>query len=411
MKTTTSLFTKNILKQQNILFKTQLYSFSANYFKKVKNPTKIYKYRRYDGSYEKEKEEFIKKFKDTRKELIDTFWKEHSVVEQEYLRDFYEGNLELKKENQIKDVDFIISQSWKCAKETAYRKEAHDRFYAKQAAWRYEDSLKKQDLQGLFNIMDKQAENWLTTKNFSQKIPYVIDELLPPTVISHNDYYKKLSDYALLVDLGKLEEAENFRRGDLNIEEKNSFLGPLYDNLKKMIKNVSKTNENKYIEAFSILEAKIKSAYNIENGKGKEIHSIFKKLFKRMVDIQRELNEKDSYKLNAIENTLSNLMNLIITWNKYVEILYITSDEMKKEGDKYNISNHEVATIQDYENDYDILDTNSEDYVNRKKFQFLNNISSIDSKFNNIFNTISVNYLLNYELNFTFTFTISLQKK
>lgn len=372
-KTTISLNSLN-LNNQFLLSKKSF----ANYFKKIKNPEKIYKYRRYDGSYEKEKEEFIHKYKETRKELVDTFWKEHSVIEKEYLDDFYESQLELKKENQIKDVDFIISQAWKCAKETNHRKEAHDRFYAKQKAWRLEDSIKKDDQQGLLNLMDRQAENWLTIKNFNQKIPYVIDELLPPTVISHNDYYSKLSAYAVLVDSGELEKAEELKRGDFNIEEKNSILEPLFINLKKMIKSISKTNENKYVEAYSIIERKLKNAYNTERGEGKDLLDNFKSLFKKMVEIQRQINENDSNKLIAIEHTLQNLINLIITWNKYVEILYMTADAMQKNIDELGISRREIEIIPKYDDDEDANTT--DEYITKKKLEFLNNISTFESK-------------------------------
>lgn len=211
----------------------------ANYFKK---PTdKIYKYKRYDMEFEREREEYQLKYKQTIDEMREQYWKDQNKIEKDYI-DFFnhrEKNKLWKEESR--DRIWIVNNSFKCLNKMKEMMDNQKKFISKQKIWKMEDDEKHAEQQALLNLLDKQSENWLTPHNFNSRISNVLDLILPPTIGSHKDYYNKINKYALMVEEGKLEEAEEFKRKDLNQDFKNNLLEPVYTNLKRMIKSLTTT--------------------------------------------------------------------------------------------------------------------------------------------------------------------------
>lgn len=352
------------------LNKFSSYNFVVNYYKKVRNPDKIYKYRRYDEEGDKDKEEFQRQLKESRKQITETYWKEQSKIEAGYFKDFKEIQEREKIANQITSFEFIVAQSWKCAKDMHLRKLAHDRFYAKQNVWRLEDAAKSEENQALLSLIDREAEHWLTPQNFYQNISSVIDEILPHTIISHRDYYNKVNKYALLMDKGMVESAENLKNNSENSEFKNKLLEPIFTNLKKMIRHLSKNPEHVYLEKYTSIKNKLENHYDITKGEGKIIHDKFKDIFTSLIEKQRILNDVPNNKINLIEKTLTSLINITITWNKYIEVLYMTDEEISKLNSGNGVDTREIDLLDDKEINEKLEENSKEQLVGDDQSKF-----------------------------------------
>lgn len=364
---------KNILNQSKKSF--------ANYLKKPKNPDRIYKYRRFDMEYEKEKAEYQQKYKETIKDLKKQYWIDQTKAENDYI-EFYRFQMgEKKYVDECKDRKWMVVESWKCLLQMRKMMENQQKFIAKQKIWHLEDKKDFEEKQSLLTLLDKQAENWLTPNNFHQKISGLLDTIVPPTIVSHKDYYKKLNRYANLLDEGKVEEAEEFKRKDLNQDFKNQLLVPIYQNLKKMIMSVSKTPEHEIFLQYYKIKQRIENNYDVSNGVGKEILTNIQSKFKEMVAKQRQINEKPDIKLQIIEKQLQAIISLLITWNRYIEIIYISDDDLHKE---FKFPETEEDDISNKPYHFTLLDE-EDDVKNDETFSskniFLHNIEDSQSKY------------------------------
>ena len=157
-------------------------------------------------------------------------------------------------------------------------------FLAKQKIWREEDTdtlMRKHDL---LYMLDRQTENWLTPNNIEEKINLQLNNIFPPVILSHVDYYNRINRYAMLVEQGLNEEAEQVRLNKKIIDFKNKQLAPLYHELKTIIKNFT------YSEEYSVYELYNETVNRLRNNfEGlKQIDTIiehFTLLFKQLITL------------------------------------------------------------------------------------------------------------------------------
>ena len=356
-----------------------------NYSKKPKEIDRVYKYRRYDNEQVKDFNEFQKNLKESRRKITEEYWEENSQIEKNYLKGLEIKQLKEKDDLRKRNLRWIIKQSWICYKDILKRKDLHQKYYAKEKVWNMAEKEMNIEKQALLNILDKQAENWLTPDTMDEKMHHILDEILPPTIISHKDYYNKLSKYALLIDSGKLEEAEKLKGSDEHMEAKNKLLFPIYQNIRKIIERLS-VDSNSYYSILKKYETYknilITKFGTIEKGEGLIEFIDLKKRVKMMLDIIDEQYSKPSKKLSLIEIQIQGILNLIISWNKYVEILYMTDEDIfkilnnspfqDKEFEKYEKNNEE--------NWFD--EKNTETYLTSHKKSYLDSINDSTSNFN-----------------------------
>lgn len=364
--------------KRNIIFNLTK---SITYAKKPKEIT-TYKYRRYDNIQQKERLEFFQKFKETRKEMLDQYWKDQAIIEEEFKTELqYKQKNEINKNRQVY-LSFVINQSFRCRKEMKWRKDLHLKFEAKKRVWQLEEDELNKEKQALLNILDQQSENWLTPTNFDKKINSVLDEILPTTLISHKDFYNKLNKYALLLDQGDIKAAEQLKYSEEHSEFKNSLLKPLYKNLIKMIKIFSRPKQ------FEIhnhhYTQKILNPEKIE-----EIKNSYNQQVKK-------LNNYDNTPIGKLENIefqLKFILNMLITWNKYVEILYLTDEEISKNLKKSLEQDKEIEKINldeeiFWNEEMDSTNTDLNSFVKKQKKNYLNSILD-SSKKDSFLNLIS----------------------
>jgi hypothetical protein len=207
--------------------------------------------------------------------------------------------------------------------------EEHQAFIAKQKSWREEDSTELAQKHDLLYMLDKQSEDWLTPMNIDEKLEKQINTILPPTILSHVDYYNRINKYATLIEQGYNEEAEKLKINKKIIDYKNKQLEPLYHELKTLIRHLTYTEENSVFDLYN--ETVNRLRYHFDNHKGIEpIIEHFTGLFKRLVSLIRLEYENPNSKLELIESQLKSLVMILVIWNRYTEVIYMPDEEVER---------------------------------------------------------------------------------
>ena len=112
----------------------------------------------------------------------------------------------------------------------------------------------------MLSLLDEQSKLWITFENMNERIDDNINFLLPPTILTHKDYYRRLQQQAILYDQGKYDEAENIRMGKEVIEYKNKILVNVFRDLKMLVRKVTYTEEHAIFEQFKDYSTRIKNS-------------------------------------------------------------------------------------------------------------------------------------------------------
>jgi len=184
----------------------------------------------------------------------------------------------------------------------------------------------------LLTMLDRQAKNWLTPHNIDEKIETELNNLLPPIIASHKDYYNRLIRFSFNIEQGKFEEAEENKINKKIVEYKNKNLLPLYQELKTIIKYLTINEENSVFQLFKETENRIKSRFDSERDpEMKEFLNRISFDFKKLITLIRLENEKAENKILIIENQIKSLIMILVVWNQYTDLIYKSEMELEEE--------------------------------------------------------------------------------
>lgn len=187
----------------------------------------------------------------------------------------------------------------------------------------------------LLTMLDHQSKEWLTPQNMEEKLEIELNNLLPPIIASHKDYYNRLIKFSYNIEQGKFEEAEDVKINKKIVEYKNKLLAPLYQELKTVIKYLTITEENSVFELYRETINRIKSRFEVD--KDTAIKTLMEKItydFKKLITLIRLENEKPENKLMIIESQLKSLAMILVIWNKYTDIIYKPDERVEEQIDE-----------------------------------------------------------------------------
>lgn len=205
-------------------------------------------------------------------------------------------------------------------------------FIAKQKLWRQQDMEILMQKNDLLTMLDRQSKDWLTPQNIEEKLETELNNLLPPIIASHKDYYNRLVKFSFNIEQGKFEDAEDLKINKKIVEYKNKLLSPLYQELKTIIKYLTINEENAAFDLYKETINRLKSKYNSESDP--ELKNLMQKIsydFKKLITLIRLENEKPENKLNLVENQLKSLVMILVVWNKYTDLIYKNEDDIEEE--------------------------------------------------------------------------------
>lgn len=116
----------------------------------------------------------------------------------------------------------------------------------------------------MLSLLDEQSKHWITIDNLNQKVEENINLLMPSSILSHKDYYRRIQKQAILYDQGQYDEAEDVRMNKETIDFKNKILINIYRDLKNLIRKVSFTEEHSIFEHYKDYVARVKNSLVME---------------------------------------------------------------------------------------------------------------------------------------------------
>ena len=281
-------------------------------------------------SYQKEIKQYNTEMISVKKSMTKLFWEDQTKIENQYISEMRTKAEQTYFNRQVKDRNIMISHSYECYKQIQDEIERQQRWLAKQKVWKIQKLEEKEEKNDFLYLLDRQSEDWLTPENIDFKLNKVMENIVPTNILSHKDYYYKLNKQAILIDQGMHEQAEVLKREGEDISTKNKFLDPLYKQLKSMIKEMTYTNTHDIYYEYKDLVLKIKTKFGDENNSetSKKVLQDITNKYKELLTKTRLYNENPVYKFELLENNIKNILNIVVAWNRYIDILYLNNQEI-----------------------------------------------------------------------------------
>ena len=131
----------------------------------------------------------------------------------------------------------------------------------------------------------------------------------PPAVLDHEQYFERLQNLALLAEKGQYEEMEKVLKNQEIVDEKNMYLQPIFRNIKKAIRFITKTEE-----------AELTHRLKVE-GREADIPAEIQKLREKDID--------PIIMIKKLERHITSLFHLIANWVQYVEVIYLPESKVQ----------------------------------------------------------------------------------
>ncbi|CAI2361986.1 unnamed protein product [Moneuplotes crassus] len=147
-----------------------------------------------------------------------------------------------------------------------------------------------------------------------------------PTIVDFTHYYERLQNLAMLTIHGNYSEAEKLLRNEETVEEKNIYLQPLYRNLKKCIRFITKTEEAQITKKYHRLMA------GVITGAMDDQENLLNDLKEKYENELLQMKKKDSVpkmKLKKLETNITSLFHLIMLWTQYTDIIYLPENAVQ----------------------------------------------------------------------------------
>ena len=201
----------------------------------------------------------------------------------------------------------------------------------------------------MLTLLDEQSKHWITFDNMDQKIEENINLLIPPSILSSKDYYRRLQKQAILYDQGQYDEAEDVRMNKEVIDYKNKILINIYRDLKNLIRKVTFTEEHTIYDQYKDYVTRVKNSLVIElfiqganSPKAKLIIAKLENNYRKILTYSRLENEKPLNKFLEIEKQAQSLLSILVAWSQYTEIIYLPDDQIEILSGKESMTSAEM---------------------------------------------------------------------
>ena len=157
-----------------------------------------------------------------------------------------------------------------------------------------------------------ESEDWITKDNYNEKIT---EELIIPEAIHSTSYYEKLRQKSYLTELGAPQTRFDGYNNRSETRLRNSFLFPIFIEIKSAIKHLTWTEQHKLEHEFKTDKALLLLE---DIPKVEEVPKL-RDLYKNLA--QAQLNqETQEVKLQKLYDYLRTLQTLLVNWQKYTRI-------------------------------------------------------------------------------------------
>lgn len=157
----------------------------------------------------------------------------------------------------------------------------------------------------------------------------------------------KLQRLAFFAEQGDNEAMQRILDKEEVIQKKNTFLQPLYRDLKSTIKHMTYTEEYKTLREYIRNRTLILNALPEGSQKAKEGLDALRNEYARLLQNQKaRMDNNDGFRLQVMQKRLEDMFSLLGIWQQYVEIIYAAEgqidllQQVKEMGGEFNSPAH-----------------------------------------------------------------------
>lgn len=171
------------------------------------------------------------------------------------------------------------------------------------------------------------SRRWPKLENLDESIKTNV--VVPQTILNYTEYQMKLQRLAFYAEQGDHDSMQKLLDKEEIISKKNSFLQPLYRDLKTTIKHMTHSEEYKLMRQYLRNRTLILNALPEGSEKGDQGVKALQTQYALLLRNQRMRMQKDAgVKLKVIQKRLEDMFQLLNIWQQYIDIIYAPESEI-----------------------------------------------------------------------------------
>jgi hypothetical protein len=179
----------------------------------------------------------------------------------------------------------------------------------------------------MLDAMQIESRRWPKINDLDTSIKTNI--ILPQTILNYSEYQDKLQRLAFYAEQGDNEAMQKLLDKQEVISKKNSFLQPIYRDLKTTIKHMTYTSEFKLLREYTHNSNLILQSLPADSSKAQQGLDKLRSKYAALLHNQRlRLKQDDGAKLTVLLGRLEDMFKLLSLWQEYVDIIYAPEAEI-----------------------------------------------------------------------------------
>lgn len=209
---------------------------------------KTYVQKRVDPVFEEEKRVYAEELSKMRKQHLKEYWERQTQVENAYLAKYQQE----RREKQKRDLDrwrtAICNISMHTKKQMLDLQKKERELLEKMRRRDLRETKRAMDNRIMLDVMQIDSRKWPTLNNLNETVNENV--VLPQTILNYGEYQAKLQNLAFYAEQGDHESMQKLLDKEEVMEQKNTFLQPIFRDLKSAIKYMTYTDEFKIMKEY-----------------------------------------------------------------------------------------------------------------------------------------------------------------
>ena len=262
--------------------------------------------KRVNHCFERERREFKERVKQLRKQHKEDYWKTQTMVENDFLRQHKDDRIQKHSYDMVKWRTQICNISYQTEKKLNHLAERENRLLKTLRAKDVQAGKQKMLDRYMLDTMQIESKRWPKLNDLDHSIHSNV--LIPQTVLNYHDYQAKLQRLAFYAEQGDNEAMQKLLDKEDVMAKKNSYLQPLYRDIKTTIKHMTYTKEYQLMREYVRNRQLIFQALPQESQKAQEGARKLKEQYAKLIsNYRRQMQEDPEARLGVMQKRIEDM--------------------------------------------------------------------------------------------------------
>lgn len=213
------------------------------------------------------------------------YWDVQTQVENQFIETHKRERIAKLNYDMIKWRTQICNISWMTTKKMVKLQERETKLLDTMKYKDIAENKRKLTNKYMLDAMQLESRRWPKLNDLDNSI--TTHFLLPQTVLNYAEYQEKLQRLAFYAEQGDNEAMQKILDKEDVMHKKNSFLQPVFRDIKSTIKHMTYTPEYKLLREYIMTRQKILNKYSGESSKAQDDLAELKQLYAKLLKNQR----------------------------------------------------------------------------------------------------------------------------